>query len=67
MKIEGDNIPAVDVAQNLEVLKGNILVRKEEKYLDGATEDERNRLIDDGYDEQVIDDVFMRFYGGYLN
>lgn len=67
MKIEGDNIPAVDVAQNLEVLKGNILVRKEEKYLDGATEDERNRLIDDGYDEQVIDDVFMQFYGGYLN
>lgn len=67
MKIEGDNIPAVDVAQNLEVLKGNILVRKEEKYLDPATEDERNRLIDDGYDEQVIDDVFMQFYGGYLN
>lgn len=67
LKIEGDNVPAVEVAQQLEILKGNISTRQAEKYLDPASEAEKNRLVDNGYDEQELDDVFMRFYGYYLN
>lgn len=46
------------------MLKGNILLRQQEKYLDPDTEEERNRLIEeDGEEEGEIDDVFKRFYG----
>lgn len=63
LKIEGDNVPAVDVVFHLDVLKGNILVRRDEHYLDPATEDEKNNLIEMGFAEQVMDDIITQFYG----
>lgn len=66
MKIEGENVSAIDVAHYLEELKGNISVRKIEKYIDPATETEMNLLGDD-YDEQVVIDAFSQFYGNQIN
>lgn len=63
MKIEGDDISAIDVAHQLDILKGNIMLRRDENYLHPDTEKERNILIEEGFDEGEIDDVFQKFYG----
>lgn len=41
LKIEGDNVSAAECSHHIEMLKGNILLRKTEKYCDAATEKER--------------------------
>lgn len=63
LKIESDNVSAIDVAFHLDVLKGNILVRRDEHYLNPATEDEKESLIEKGFHSQVIDNVIIEFYG----
>lgn len=67
LKIEGDNIGAVDVAHQLEILRANIMLRKEENFIDADTEDEKNKLIDMGYDGKDMEEIFMKFYGEKLN
>lgn len=56
MKIEGDNISAFEVAHHLNVLKGNVMLRNEEQYLDPKTEKEMNRLIAAEKAEKQSDD-----------
>lgn len=48
LRIEGDNVSAIDVAHHLETLRGNVLLRKEEKYLHPDTEAEMKRLTEEG-------------------
>lgn len=63
-QIEGDKITAIDVAHHVEVLRANILLRKEEMYLDPQTESEKNKLTNtEYYDEETIVGVFEKFYG----
>lgn len=62
LKIEGDEISAVEVAHHLEVLKGNISVRKRENYMDPATEEELSLLTEE-YEESIFFDNFDKFYG----
>lgn len=66
LKIEGDNVSAIDVTHHLEILRGNILLRKEEKYLHPDTEAELGKLTKDGnYHEQTIEGVFEEFFGSF--
>lgn len=63
-QIEGDNVSAIDVAHYLEVLKGNIMMRQSEFYLDPQTKSEKEKLIaTHNYDQATICDVFQKFYG----
>lgn len=69
LKIERNEISAIDVAYYVDVLKGNIGVRKREKYLDPAIEEEFEILTNtDGFDfdEDTIFEVFDQFYGSYI-
>lgn len=55
---------AIDVVLHLKVLKANIMLRKDEMYLDPQTERERSKLIEtDEYDETMLNGVFDQFYG----
>lgn len=64
LEIERNNVSAIEVAQRVEVLRANILLRRDEKYLDPNTDTEKKKLIQTGeYDETEINAVFQQFYG----
>lgn len=64
LEIERNNVSAIEVAQRVEVLRANILLRRDEKYLDPNTDTEKKKLIQTGeYDETQINAVFQQFYG----
>lgn len=68
MKIEGDNVAASEVAHQIEILKGNIFNRQEEKYFDPRTDDEIQILVAaDKTNQKEIDDISTKFYGNQLN
>lgn len=50
------------MAHHLEVLKGNISLRKRENYMDPATEAEMILLTEE-YEESVFFESFDKFYG----
>lgn len=64
MKIEGDNISAHEVAHRLDLLKADIMLRQEEKYLDPEAEEEKSILIQNSEgDEATIDNYCQQFHG----
>lgn len=64
LNIEGDSISAVDVAFHLEELRGNIALRKEERYCGPQLEAEKQILMaSNEYDESEFDTVSNDFYG----
>lgn len=66
LKIEGDEISAFEVSHHLEILKGHISLRKEEKFLDSKTEEEMNVHEETGaFDKEEIWGFFNKFYGIY--
>lgn len=65
LKIEGDCIPAYEVAHQLELLKGSIMLRKVENYMDPKTENEKKIVIELGENEETIKSMFDEFYGTY--
>lgn len=67
MKIEGDNVSAIDVSHHLDRLRGNIVLRKEEKFLHPDTEDEIAKLVESNdYDGEMILGVFDQFFGNFV-
>lgn len=68
MKIEGDDISAIEVSLHLEELRGNIMLRKEEQYLGPEIEAEKDKLTVDGeFDESIFNDIINDFYGKSSN
>lgn len=66
MKIEGQNIPAFEVAHQMELLKAAIELRKYEKYTDPKTEREKTRIISTAKEaEAEINAIFEEFHGMY--
>lgn len=64
LKIEGDNVAAIDVAHEMNILLGNIMLRKDLKHLHPKTEAEMVLLSEtDGYEKEEIEEVFARFFG----
>lgn len=68
MKIEGDDVSAVDVAHQLDVLRGNLLLRKAEKYLDPNTEAELIELTSTTgeFEREIIEEYFSEFFGNFV-
>jgi hypothetical protein len=64
LKLEGDDVSATECSTHLEQLKGNLMLRKNEKFVDAATEKEMERIVKSGKSERKpIEDVFCEFYG----
>lgn len=64
LKIEGDDIPATDVAFLLEELRGNIVLRRNENYLSPETEAEMiNLKANHEWNEAVNQRIMVDFYG----
>lgn len=68
MKIEGDDVSAVDVAHQLDVLRGNLLLRKAEKYLGPNTEAELIELTSTTgeFEREIIEEYFSEFFGNFV-
>lgn len=67
MKIEGDAISAFEVSHHLDVLKGKILMRKTEKFIDMSSEEELKIHKDIGVcNEDEVWAVIDEFYGNLL-
>lgn len=64
LRIEGDNVSAVDVAHHLDALRGNLLLRKVEKYLHPTTEAEMETMNGE-YDREMVEDIFAQFFGNF--
>lgn len=58
LQIEGENVSAIDVAQHLDELHGNLMLQKEDQYLAPLVKSERKKLMSD--DESGFDDVTFR-------
>lgn len=64
LKIEGENVSAVEVAFHMEELRATIALQQTEDYLSPNLKAEIDLLIDSGdFDETTIKDVFRQFYG----
>lgn len=64
LKLEGDAVSAAECATHVEQLKGNLMLRKSEKFVNVATEKEIERIVKSGQSErEPIEDVFVEFYG----
>lgn len=68
LKIEGDNVSAVDVVHQLDVLRGNFLLRKTEKYLHPDTEAELMELtsVTGQFEREIIEGYFSEFFGNII-
>lgn len=66
LKVEGDKVSAAECSHHLEMLKGDIMLRKAEKYCDAATEKEMKTLIElHKIERKSIEDVFCAVYGKF--
>lgn len=64
LKVEGDNVSAPECANHLEFLKGDIMLRKTERYVDIATENELKKIIAAKQSERApIEEAIIAFYG----
>lgn len=64
LKLEGDNVSAAECSTHLEQLKGNLMLRKNEKFANAATDKEMDAIVKSGKSERKpIEDVFFKFYG----
>ncbi|XP_058828030.1 uncharacterized protein LOC131687947 [Topomyia yanbarensis] len=62
LKIESDNISAIDVAFHLDELRGNIMLRKDEHYLSPDVEAEKTQVIKNGgLKESRINQIISSF------
>lgn len=65
LRIESDNISAVEVGIILDDLKSLLQTRKNNEFLMPSTEAEKNQLVEDGKDIQPILTSFNKFHGEF--
>lgn len=64
MNVEGDKVTAAECSSELENLKGNLMLRMNEEYIDPATEREMKMVVESGNSTlEHIESVFHAFYG----
>lgn len=66
LKIEGDDVTAIEVAQSSYDLEETLKTRKEDDFLSPATLAEKQRLIHDGYNSYEMAAVRNEFFGNYV-
>lgn len=68
LQIEGENVSAIDVAQHLDELRGNLMLQKEDRYLAPLVKSERNKLMNDdesGFDDTTFQETVDAFFGTF--
>lgn len=68
LKVESENVSAVEVAYYLDELRANMMIRKTEKYLGPDIVEEKNKLITSGdYDEEKFREIMDGFFGNFYS
>lgn len=63
LKIEGDEVTAVETATALSTLEDTLKMRKEDRFLSPTVSEEKNALIESGFDSEKLNDICEKFYG----
>lgn len=66
--VEGENVSAIDVAQHIDELRGNLMLQKEDRYLAPEVKAERRKLMDDdesGFEDKIFFDQLSDFFGEF--
>lgn len=65
LKIEGDEVAAIQVVQCLDELVSTLKMRQTDNFLSHQTAAEKRKLIDDGYSGEVIEATCQEFFGNF--
>lgn len=65
LKIEGDNITAIEVVHYLDELRDTIDTRGKDDFLSPAASAEKRTLIDNGCDSDSLSDPCKEFFGTF--
>lgn len=66
LKIEGDDVTAIEVAQFLNDLKDTLKTRQEDDYLSPTLAAEQRKLIDRGYNADEMAATRNAFFGNFV-
>lgn len=64
-KIEGDNITAIEIVQQLCELDHALKMRREDEFLSPNVAAEKNTLIESGYDSVLLANICKEFFGNF--
>lgn len=65
LKVEGDDVTAIEVAHCLNELDGTLKMRQEDDFLSPTAITEMKKLIDDGYDSHEMAAIRNEFFGDF--
>lgn len=54
LKIEGDEVAAIEVARYVNELQINLRMRQEDDFLSPQTAEEKKSLINKGFDDEIL-------------
>lgn len=65
LKVEGDDVTAIEVAHCLNELDETLKMRQEDDFLSPTTITEMKKLIDDGYNSHEMAAIRNEFFGNF--
>lgn len=65
LKIEGDDVTAIEVTHCLNVLEETLKMRQEDDFLSPTAVAEMKKLIDDGYNSDEMAAIRNKFFGNF--
>lgn len=65
LKIEGDDVTAIEVAHCLNELEETLKMRQEDDFLSPTAVAEKQKLIDDGYNSDEMAATRNEFFGSF--
>lgn len=65
LKIEGDEVAAIEVIQYVNELQINLKMRQEDDFLSPQTAEAKKFLIKKGFDAEILSSKYKEFYGNF--
>lgn len=63
LKIEGDEVAAIEIVQYLDELVTTLKMRRTDNYLSFQAETEKQKLVDEGHSVEDIESTCHEFFG----
>lgn len=63
LKIEGDDITAIEIMKHLDDLENTLKLREEDEFLSPLVAEEKDTLIGFGYDAELLRVTCKTFFG----
>lgn len=66
MKVEGDDVCAIEVAESVQQLKATLQMRSDDDFLSFPTAAVKDELVADGHDGETLTAQCRGFFGTYF-